>query len=788
MKSLKTRSSQGVAALGALLFLAAVRMYGQQAASGSGTDAREIFDHRCESCHGENAEGTDRGPGLRNNRTLRSRSEDQIEQIIRNGTRGGMPAFPLPEAETKALAAMVHSFNVSAYQAKPAGDVSAGERFFRDQCLVCHMAAGRGSVNGPDLTDVGRELTVQEIEFALDDPTASSRSRSGSNCPGYTWCAFDPWAVATVRLKDGTELRGFLRAESNHDLQLQSFDGTFHLLKDTEYSQVARDKESRMPAVKATKEQRRDLVAYLSSLHGAGVGAKPDLKPIAPEAIRQAMDPKPEDWTTYNGNTLGNRRSILKQVNTTNVAKLQLQWSYTLPHDQLETTPLVSDGLMYVTGPNQVCALDSRTGHQIWCYSRPRSPADTIPGDAAKGANRGVALLGDRVFFATDNGQLLSLNRLTGGLMWEVKMPLTPGPYGATASPLIVGDLVISGIAGGEAPIRGFVVAYHAATGVEAWRFWTVPDANDPAKDTWTGPARENGGGGATWLTGSYDPETKTLFWATGNPYPDFDGGPRGGDNLYTNCVLALDPETGKLRWYFQFTPHDLHDWDATQPLVLVDTRFQNSDRKLLMQANRNGFFYVLDRTNGQLLLAAPYVKRLTWAKGIDETGRPKVIDGNVPNAAGTKTCPGARGATNWHPTAFDPATGLFYVMALEDCNIFRSTSGLLTPVHDPDNPPSRVLRAIDIQTGKIAWEVAQTGPPESTFSGVLSTAGGLVFYAETDGGIAAVDAKTGASLWHFDSSQQIRAGPMTYMVGGRQHVVIAAGGTLMAFALPEVK
>ncbi len=742
----------------------------------SDREATELFSRRCAGCHGEGATGTDRGPSLRDNRTLRSSSQDQIENLIRNGTRGGMPAFPLPPAELKALSGMVHGFNVSAYEAKPPGNPTAGEQFFRNQCHYCHMVAGRGSVNGPDLTNVGRELTVKDIELALDDPTASASIRSGTNCPGYTWCAMDPWTVATVRLKNGTELQGFLRGESKHDLQLQSFDGRIHVLTDTEYSQIVKDKKSKMPALKATEEQRRDLLAYLSTLNGSATGPNAEAKDISPEAIRQIMDPNPADWTTYYGNASGNRRSILKQISTENVGKLQLQWSYTLPHDQLETTPLVSDGVMYVTGPNQVCALDSQTGHQIWCYSRPRSPADSIPGDAAKGANRGVALLGDRVFFATDNGHLISLNRLTGGLMWDVNMPLGSGPYGATAAPLIVGDLIISGIAGGEGPIRGFIVAYYAATGREVWRFWTVPDSNDPAKETWRGPVRETGGGGATWITGSYDAEAGTLFWATGNPYPDFDGSPRGGDNLYTNCVLALEATTGKLRWYFQFTPHDLHDWDATQPLVLVNARFRGSERKLLLQANRNGFFYVLDRTSGKLLLAEPYVKRLTWAKGVDANGRPQLIEGNEPTAAGTKTCPGARGATNWHSTAFDPATGLFYVLALEDCNIFRSTSGLLTPVHDPANPPARFLRAIDIQTGKITWEIPQVGPPESSFSGVLSTAGGLIFYAETGGGFAAVAAKTGTTLWHFETSQQFRAAPMTYMVNGRQYVAVAAG------------
>ncbi|MGH7226912.1 MAG: PQQ-binding-like beta-propeller repeat protein, partial [Gemmataceae bacterium] len=343
-----------------------------------------------------------------------------------------------------------------------------------------------------------------------------------------------------------------------------------------------------------TPEQRRDLVAFLSTLDGVAVGPNPAAQQkVAPEAIRAVLQPRLGDWPTYSGNVNGNRYSLLTNINVKNVGRLRPAWVHPLSYNRLETTPIVMDGVMYVTGPNQVLALDGRTGAEIWSYSRPRSPARTISGDAAGGANRGVAVLGDRVFFITDDAHLICLQRLTGALLWDVSMPGQPGQYGGTSAPLIAGDLVIAGVSGGDQGIRGFVAAYKATTGEQAWRFWTVPKAGEPGSETWKGDPTPQGG--STWTTGSYDPATGVLYMGVGNPYPDTDGDDRGGDNLYTNSDVALDAKTGKLLWYFQVTPHDLHDWDANQPLVLVDAPFHGRLRKLLLHANRNGFFYVLD-------------------------------------------------------------------------------------------------------------------------------------------------------------------------------------------------
>lgn len=755
-----------------------------QAAGTTDFDAAEKqFARLCSGCHGTGAAGGDRAPSLARNRALRSRSESQIADLIHKGTGGGMPGFALPDAELRLLATWIRSLNESAFEARPAGDVAAGRTFFfgKGQCGTCHMVHGRGRVNGPDLSDIGRKSTVRELNLVLEDPTSQMGVHTTPTCPGWAFCPDEGWRVVNVRLEDGSLLRGFARNRAEHDLQLQTFDGTMHLLVEPEYQEVKVESRSYMPPLHASPDERRNLLAYLGSLGDVSGGPllfEPD--PVQPGAIRAVTSPAPGEWPTYNGAPGGNRHSALSQINVQNAKSLQLQWIHALAGVGLQTTPLVSDGIMYVTAPREVCALDSRTGRQIWCYLRGG-------GDSGfQQPNRGVALLGDRVFFASDDAHLVCLNRLTGGVMWDVQMPETPGRYYATSAPLVIGDLVISGIGGGDGPLRGFLAAYKATTGQLAWRFWTVPKPGEPLSETWTGKAIETGGG-ATWLTGSYDVETGTLYWAVGNPFPATDGDQRQGTNLYTNCVLALEAKTGKLRWYYQFTPHDLHDWDATEPFLLVDTAYRGRERKLLLQANRNGFFYVLDRLSGELLLGKPFIRKLNWASGIDADGKPELLPANKPTKAGIKGCPAVRGATNWYSPAFNPDTRLFYVMAVEDCSIYKqSQSGGYEGYRDPADPGVKYLRALDISTGEVVWEVAQVGAPEMNYSGVLSTSGGLVFYGENGGEFAALDARTGKSLWRFKANEQWKASPMTYMANGRQYVAIASGGNILSFALGE--
>ena len=477
--------------------------------------------------------------------------------------------------------------------------------------------------------------------------------------------------------------------------------------------------------------------------------------------------PQPGDWLTYNGHDSGNRYSPLKRITTANVSSLTLKWVFPIQYFGLETTPLAADGVLYVTGPNQVFAIDALTGTALWSYSRP--PSAGMVGDARLGTNRGVAILRDKVFFVTDNAHLLALDRASGALRWETPMAsATEGQhYGGTIAPLIVNDTVVVGVSGADEGIRGFVAAFTPDTGALVWRQWTVPRRGEPGADTWQGKEPITGGG-STWLTGSYDAASDTLYWATGNPWPSSNDVDRPGDNLYTNCVLALNARTGEIKWHYQFTPHDLKDRDATEPNVLVDTVYKGKPSKLLLHADRNGFFYVLDRTDGALLLARPFLRRVDWASSIGPDGRPVVKD--------PRGCPSD--AANWSSTAFSPETRLYYFLALEECVGDR-------PGGYPEQTGQRFLRALNIETGDIVWEVPQPGAARAkTWTGVLATAGGLVFYGRPNGGFEAVDARNGKTLWQFPTNARMKASPMTFTVAGRQYVAVAAGPNILCFGL----
>jgi alcohol dehydrogenase (cytochrome c) len=503
------------------------------------------------------------------------------------------------------------------------------------------------------------------------------------------------------------------------------------------------------------------------------------------------IQPPGANWPSYNGDYTGRRYSSLHAINTSTVEKLQLAWVFHPGNSQsLEATPVVMNGMMYLTSSNEVFAVDARTGRAVWHYSRPVSSG--LLDDAAAHKSRGVAVWRHFVYSETDDAHLLCLDARSGGLRWDVEYADKSKHYGATSAPLIIKDEVIVGTSGGDSGVRGFVAAYDAATGNLKWKFWTIPGPGESGSSSWPGDAYLHGGGTA-WMPGTYDPSTNTLFWTTSNPAPDFFGDTRPGDDLYTDCVLALDPDTGKLNWHFQFTPHDLFDYDATETPVLADLEESGVTRHLLLQADRNGFFYALDRTDGQFLHAAPFVEKLNWANGIDESGRPK-LSGKIPSAEGTLVCPGIDGATNWFSPSYDPETKLFYVMALESCNIFFAKpkafvkgqtyydTGTKLP---PDEHAQKILLALSVPDGRVAWRYPQTGTGDS-WGGILTTAGGLVFFGDDAGSFEAVDAVSGRSRWHFNTGQRMRASPMTYEVEGTQYVAIAAGSDVFTFALPH--
>jgi alcohol dehydrogenase (cytochrome c) len=517
-------------------------------------------------------------------------------------------------------------------------------------------------------------------------------------------------------------------------------------------------------------------------------GSVSTLIDVQPSELLSA--PVSANWLSYNGDYTGRRYSALREINTSNVAQLRAEWVFHAPNsDRLEVTPVVSGGIMFLTSANDAYALDAQTGQTLWHYSRPIT--EGLIDDASQHHNRGVGIWHSRIYMETDNAHLLCLDARSGHLLWDV--PYTDGDpnYGATSAPLVVKDKVLVGTSGGDDGVRGFVAAYDAETGKEAWRFWTIPAPGEFGSSSWPGDAWKHGGA-TTWMPGTYDPELNTVYWGTSNPAPDFDGDPRPGDDLYTDCLLALDADTGRLKWYFQFTPHDLFDYDATETPMLVDTMFRGQKRKLVVEANRNGFIYVLDRADGKFLLATRFAEKLSWASGIDQNGRPIRTDAQ-PSETGTRICPGMVGATNWYSPSFSPDTSMLYFIALESCDIYakkpqefqRGKTYYSTGVRRSQGDHNqKILLAYALESDKPEWRYVQAGEGHSS-AGTMTTAAGLVFFGDDTRSFEAVDARTGKPLWHFNTGQNIAASPMSYAVGTKQYVAIAAGGDVFSFALP---
>jgi len=502
----------------------------------------------------------------------------------------------------------------------------------------------------------------------------------------------------------------------------------------------------------------------------------------------KAAAKEPQNWLTYWGDLNGTHYSGLSSITPANVHTLRSTWAYQFGSTRAETTPLVVDGVMYVTGPrNTAAALDARTGRPIWQYTR-RLPSD-IHANCTVMTNRGFAVLGNSLYMATLDSHLVALDAKTGNPLWDVAVDDYKTGTSITHAPLAIDGKIIVGITAGECALTGFVDAYDAATGKRLWRIHVVAEKGDPARSTWAGDSA-NFGGGPTWMTGTYDADTDTLFWATGNPSPDYDGSVRAGDNLYTCSILALNPATGKLKWYFQFTPHDTHDWDATETNVLVNATFQGKMRHLILHADRNAFFYVLDRDTGEFLMGKPFAKQ-TWAKGLDDRGRPVLVPGMDPTPQGVNVCPDQSGATNWASPSWDPQTNLFYLAVRESCALYSS----ITKEPRPGDPYTGTgqqeepglfpgaIRAIDPQTGAIKWNFDLY--QGSVGAGVLSTAGGVVFASAKDGNLIALDARTGAELWHYQTGAEINASPISYSVDGKQYVAVSTDSALFTFALP---
>ena len=511
---------------------------------------------------------------------------------------------------------------------------------------------------------------------------------------------------------------------------------------------------------------------------------------------------EPQNWLTYNGSLLSTHYSLLDQITPANVASLDLKWvSQADSLEKFEATPLVVDGVMYVTEPpNTAVALDTRTGRPYWRYERP-VPAATFV--CCGNVNRGLAISGDTIFMGTLDAYLVALDASTGRKKWETKVAEYTHGYSITVAPLVVKDKVIVGPAGGERGISGFLAAYDVKTGKEVWKFHTIAQPGEPGHETWSGDSWKTGGG-STWVTGSYDPQLNLIYWGIGNPGPDWNPTVRPGDNLYTDSVVALDADTGKLKWHYQFTPHDEWDFDSVQVPVLADITWRGQPRKAMLWGNRNGFFYVLDRTTGEFLMGKPFVKQ-TWSTGLDDSGKPLRAAGKSPTIGGTDVYPGVQGGTNWYAPSFSPRTGFFYLTAWEDYHTAYFTfdeeyeagkSFTGGSVRSPVPSLRReafikwgpewgygVIRALNPANGERVWEYKMTDVSDA---GILTTASDILFSGNREGYFFALDAKTGKELWKRYLGMQIANSPITYSVNAKQYVSVAAGHAIFTFALPH--
>ena len=654
---------------------------------------------------------------------IRYHTDAEVRAAVRERHRN-TPAVSVPESELPAIVAGMR-------------ELSGTNPAMATGGFTGRRGGGPGDAGGGAAAIGGRGAAVP------------APARGSSPAAAATTAGIDSTQPSTIKMADGRSRTGVLLAESEVSAVLLE-NGRFQLLS-------------------------KDGAVYRE-------------KPITPKA----------DWTHYDGSLTGNRYSPLELINPSNVQRLGAAWLFPIASNPraLQSTPVVQDGIMYVTAWNEIYALDATTGRQIWTYSEARH--DGILAEAGIGTNRGVTISGDKAFMVTDHAHLLAFNRFSGQKLWDAELGSHQDSYSSTSPPLPVGDLLVVGVAGGEEGARGFLDAYRASTGERAWRWYSIPKRGEKGSETWIGQALEHGCG-ATWMPGSYDPQLDLIYWAIGNPCPDIAGDERIGDNLYTSSVVALAAKTGEMKWYYQFTPHDTHDWDAVQPMLLVDEMWQGKPRKLLMHGDRNGMFYVLDRTNGEVLRTANLSTKVTWHKGFTADGKPIVDPGSIATKEGIATCPAGGGGANFQAQSYNPLTKLFYARVSDSCGIYTSHDDPLgatgnrwfgrgTPSDKAREQLAALtkgyetgvfIRAIDPFSGKKVWDL----PAPAGRSGVLSTAGGLIFLGG-GGGLLVVDAKTGKPLWNVNISQTTQGSPMTFMVGGKQYIALAGTSSITAYVL----
>jgi alcohol dehydrogenase (cytochrome c) len=775
---------------------------GQPAAIAAG---KTLYTAQCQNCHPTGIAIYQRGT-----------ADGEIFLNIRNGIRNTamQPYTQLSTDQTWQIIAYMRTLSagpapVSATTSAVTGDTANGKLVFEGKgaCLTCHQFNGKGIAVGPDLTS--SILTADQIQAAINNPNATAPPAAGGGGGrgrGGRGGGNVGRATVTVTTADGKVYKGTRKSQDTFTIQFIDTTGQYRSFDRADLKDLKIDNTSLMPsdyATRLTAAEIRDVAAYLKSASDPAAPADSAHSVLSWNRILNSAK-EPSNWLTYWGDLAGTHYSTLPEITSANVKNLQAQWMTPMAGDgQIQATPIIVDGIMYTTGPvgaanagtTQVVALDAKTGKQIWRFDRPQKVRNQYENNRV---NRGVSILDNRLFVGTLDAALIALDAHTGKQLWEVQLADTKEGYELTAPPLVVKDKIITGISGGEFGIRGFIEAYDPATGKKLWHFDAIPGPGEFGNDTWLGDSWQHGSGG-TWMPGTYDPELNTVYWTVGNPGPNSNGDVRNGDDLFTCSVVALDPDTGQRKWHYQFTPNDTHDWDSTEDTILVDRVWHGQPRKLMLHADRNGVFYVLDRVTGKMLSATPFV-RTTWVKEWDDNGRPIFLDGWRANAEGVTVYPSLGGGTNFQAPSYSSKTGWYYLVYHDSPGNFSAGpqayeagrqyqgrgngGGFGGGAPAGAAPNTQGVMAIDPETGKVQWkfELSQAALPP----GLLATAGNVVFAATTEGSFIALDAITGKLLWRYNTGGPLAASPISYAVDGRQYVAISGTGAVFSFALPH--
>jgi alcohol dehydrogenase (cytochrome c) len=777
---------------------------GQSVAIAAG---RTLFTAQCQSCHANGGSASSFSSGA----FTRGSADGEIFLNIRNGIRN-TPMTGFTSLSTDQIWQIVSYMRMlaTAPGAAPSatsatGDVANGKTVFEGKggCPSCHQFNGKGIPVGPDLTFT--TLSADQIAATINNPNATAGGGGGRGRGGRGGGGNVGRATLTATTADGKVYRGTRKSQDTFTIQMVDTTGMYRSFDRAELKDLKIDNTSLMPsdyAARLTAKEIGDVAAYLKASADPTAQADPTHAVVSWNRLLNASK-EPSNWMTYWGDLAGAHFSSLTEITTANVKNLQAQWMAPIAGEgQIQATPLVVDGVIYTTGPiggatagsTTVLALDAKTGKQIWSYNRPQKVRNQYENNRV---NRGVSILDNRLFVGTLDAALIALDAHTGKQLWEVQLGDTKSGYELTAPPLVVKDKIVTGISGGEFGIRGFIEAYDPATGKKLWHFNAIPGPGEFGNDTWEGDSWQHGSGG-TWMPGTYDPELNTLYWTVGNPGPNINGDMRKGDDLFTCSVIALDPDTGTRKWHYQFTPNDTHDWDSTEDTILVDRMWHGQQRKLLLHADRNAVFYVLDRVTGKMLSATPYV-RASWVKDWDANGRPNFADGWRATPEGVSVYPSLGGGTNFQAPSYSSKTGWYYLVYHDSPGSFssgaqayeagrqyqgRGNGGGFGGAPAGAQPNTQGVMAIDPETGKVQWkfELASAALPP----GLVATAGNVVFTSTSEGYFIALDAVSGKLLWRYYTGGPLASSPISYAVDGRQYVAVSGTGALFSFALPR--